>query len=67
VLIIRADAAFADLGRRAADELIATRTARGQTVWFAGHWGFRRGALSADAIAGVHPSAPAIPCTMFSE
>jgi hypothetical protein len=41
VLIIRADAAFADLGRRAADDLIATRTARGQTVWFAGHWGFQ--------------------------
>lgn len=41
VLIIRADAAFADLGRRAAEDLIAARTARGQTVWFAGHWGFQ--------------------------
>jgi len=41
VLIMRADAAFADLGRRAADEFIKPHTAAGRSVWFAGHWGFQ--------------------------
>lgn len=41
LLIVNADAAFADLGRRAARELIAAQTAKGRTVWFAGHWGFQ--------------------------
>lgn len=41
VAIIRADAAFAGIGRRAAAELIAPRVAAGQRVWFAGHWGFQ--------------------------
>jgi hypothetical protein len=40
-LIIRTDAAFADLGRRAAKELIAPQVAAGRNVWFAGHWGFQ--------------------------
>jgi hypothetical protein len=59
VLIIRADAAFADLGRRAAQELIAAQTARGQTVWFAGHWGFQWYAERAGARAlTLHGPAP---------
>ncbi|MFA6092730.1 MAG: hypothetical protein WCU88_11825 [Elusimicrobiota bacterium] len=41
VLILRADAAFADLGRRAAAEMIAPRIREGRNVWFAGHWGFQ--------------------------
>jgi hypothetical protein len=39
--ILRADAAFAGLGRRAAAELIAPNVAAGHRVWFAGHWGFQ--------------------------
>jgi 4-amino-4-deoxy-L-arabinose transferase-like glycosyltransferase len=41
VAILRADAAFANLGRRAADELIAPQVRNGATVWFNGHWGFQ--------------------------
>jgi hypothetical protein len=41
LLIIRADAEFAGLGRRAANELIAPQVAAGHNVWFAGHWGFQ--------------------------
>jgi hypothetical protein len=41
VAILRADAAFAGLGRRAAAELIAPQVAAGHRVWFAGHWGFQ--------------------------
>ena len=41
VLILRADAAFAGLGRRAAAEMIAPQVAAGRNVWFAGHWGFQ--------------------------
>ncbi len=41
VLVIRADAAFAGLGRRAAAELIAPHVAAGRQVWFDGHWGFQ--------------------------
>jgi hypothetical protein len=41
LLIIRADAAFSGLGRRAAKELIAPQVAAGRNVWFAGHWGFQ--------------------------
>ncbi len=41
VSILRADAAFAGLGRRAAAELIAPHVAAGHNVWFAGHWGFQ--------------------------
>ncbi|MBI5545259.1 MAG: glycosyltransferase family 39 protein [Deltaproteobacteria bacterium] len=40
-LILHADAVFAGLGRRAANELVAPRVAAGQTVWFWGHWGFQ--------------------------
>jgi len=41
VAIVRADAAMAEVGRRAAAELIAPRVAAGQRVWFIGHWGFQ--------------------------
>jgi hypothetical protein len=41
VAILRAVAAFAGLGRRAAAELIAPNVAKGHRVWFAGHWGFQ--------------------------
>lgn len=39
-LILRADQAFAGLGRRAGAELITPLVAAGERVWFAGHWGF---------------------------
>lgn len=41
VLILRADATFAGLERRAVDELIAPEIAHGRRVWIAGHWGFQ--------------------------
>jgi hypothetical protein len=41
VLILKADAVFAGLGRRAAAELIAPYTSLGKRVWFEGHWGFQ--------------------------
>ncbi len=40
IAILRADAAFGDVGRRAARELVAPNVAAGHRVWFAGHWGF---------------------------
>lgn len=49
LLIGRADQRFADLGRRAARELIAPLVASGKTVWFAGHWGFQWYAMEAGA------------------
>jgi hypothetical protein len=39
-VILRADADFADYGRRAAAELIAPHVAAGEKVWFGGQWGF---------------------------
>jgi hypothetical protein len=41
IAILRADAAFASLGRRAATEVISTLVAQGHRVWFVGHWGFQ--------------------------
>jgi hypothetical protein len=41
LLVVHTDANFADLGRRAAAELIAPRVQAGQRVWFAGHWGYQ--------------------------
>ena len=41
VLIVRTDAAFAELGRRAAAEQIAPRVQGGESVWFVGRWGFQ--------------------------
>ena len=41
LLIVRADADFAGLARRATADWIAPRVAAGQRVWFSGHWGFQ--------------------------
>ncbi len=49
VAILRADATFANLGRRAAAELIAPNVAAGKRVWFVGHWGFQWYAENAGA------------------
>lgn len=40
-LVLRANEAFAGLGRRAAEMLVAPSVAEGKTVWFNGHWGFQ--------------------------
>jgi len=40
IVLLRADADFADYGRRAASELIAPYVAKGEKVWFGGEWGF---------------------------
>lgn len=50
LLIIRVDVRFSEMGRRAANELIAPRVARGERVWFAGHWGFQFYAMQAGAL-----------------
>jgi hypothetical protein len=39
-VILRADADFAEYGRRAAAELIAPHVAAGEKVWYGGQWGF---------------------------
>lgn len=59
VLIMLADAEFADVGRRAARELIAPRTRAGQRVWYGGGWGFQWYAMQAGAT--VLASAPPYP------
>jgi hypothetical protein len=41
VAILRADAAFAGLGRKAATELIEPHVKAGSSVWYTGHWGFQ--------------------------
>jgi hypothetical protein len=41
VLILRADASMGEAARAAAARLIEPRTAQGQRIWFAGHWGFQ--------------------------
>ena len=41
IAILRADARFAAVGRRAAAELVAPHVAGGERVWFLGHWGFQ--------------------------
>ena len=40
VVLLRADADFAEYGRRAAAELIAPHVAKGEKVWYGGQWGF---------------------------
>ncbi len=61
IAILRADSAFAGLGRRAAAELIAPRSANGQRVWFAGHWGFQWYAENAGGrILTLTPPYPAL-------
>lgn len=39
-LLLRADADFAEYGRRAAAELVAPYVAAGEKVWYGGQWGF---------------------------
>lgn len=39
-LMLRADADFAEYGRRAAAELVAPHVAAGEKVWYGGIWGF---------------------------
>jgi 4-amino-4-deoxy-L-arabinose transferase-like glycosyltransferase len=41
IAILRADAVFAGVGRRAAVELVGRPAAAGQRVWFTPHWGFQ--------------------------
>lgn len=47
--IVRADAEFAGLGRRAVEALISPRVSAGRQVWFVGHWGFQWYAENAGA------------------
>ncbi len=49
IAILRADATFSNLGRRAAAELVAPNVAAGKRVWFVGHWGFQWYAENAGA------------------
>ncbi len=53
VLIIRADCAFAELGRVSARRLVAPYAARGQRVWFAGKWSSRWYAEAAGALSAA--------------
>jgi hypothetical protein len=39
-VLLRADADFAEYGRRAAAELITPHVAAGEKVWYSGQWGF---------------------------
>lgn len=59
VLVMAADAEFADVGRRAARELIAPRVRAGQRVWYGGGWGFQWYAMQAGAM--VLASTPPYP------
>lgn len=60
LLVIHADAEFADAGRRAAREMIASRVTRGERVWAIGNWGFQWYATKAGAIPlAVEPPHPA--------
>jgi hypothetical protein len=56
-IILRADADFAEYGRRASAELIAPHVAKGERVWFGGQWGFYWYALK----AGAQLSKPGVP------
>lgn len=40
LVLLRADADFAEYGRKAAAELIAPSVAAGEKVWYGGQWGF---------------------------
>jgi hypothetical protein len=40
LLILEADSRLAEVGRRAAGELVAPEVARGRTTWYDGEWGF---------------------------
>jgi hypothetical protein len=41
VAILRADSAFAEVGRTVARTIIQPQVAAGRHVWFVGHWGFQ--------------------------
>jgi hypothetical protein len=56
-IILRADADFAEYGRRASAELVAPYVAKGERVWFGGQWGFYWYALK----AGAQVSKPGVP------
>jgi hypothetical protein len=59
IAILSADSSFADIGRRAAGELIAPNAAAGRRVWFTGAWGFKWYASRAGArILTVTPPYP---------
>jgi hypothetical protein len=58
VAIIRGDARFAEVGRRAGTELVAPHVARGERVWFTGHWGFQWYAERAGGRALTTTSSP---------
>jgi hypothetical protein len=58
LLILSADARFAGMGRQAANELIAPMVARGEKVWFTGHWGFQWYAQRAGARAFYREQPP---------
>ena len=47
--ILKADARFAGLARRAVTHLVVPQVAAGKRVWFAGHWGFQWYAARAGA------------------
>ena len=57
ILIVRTDAAYAGLGRRAAREVIPKVERYKKTIWFAGHWGFQWYAQRAGAV-GLSKSPP---------
>jgi hypothetical protein len=52
-VLLRADADFAEYGRRAAAELIAPHVARGEKVWYGGQWGFYWYAQQAGATISI--------------
>ena len=56
-VLLKADADFAEYGRKAAAELIAPHVAAGEKVWYGGHWGFYWYAQE----AGARISKPAEP------
>jgi 4-amino-4-deoxy-L-arabinose transferase-like glycosyltransferase len=68
IAILRADAQLADLGRRAAAELVAPRVAAGQRVYYSGHWGFQwyAEAAGARALLSRHPRLRAGDVIVFS-
>ena len=49
MLVIRADGALADIGRRGAAEYVLPEVRKGERVWFDGGWGFQWYAMQAGA------------------
>jgi hypothetical protein len=50
VLLLKADADFAEIGRKAAAQLIAPRVRAGKHVWYSGQWGYYWYASKAGAL-----------------